>query len=89
MDLKNMMTELTDDMLEQVAGGEFGDMGTCPVCGRSKREGYICTWCEMDDGVVTCHKCRAKLYKETGCVNCGATWAEYEAIVQRLLGAEV
>ena len=83
---KNKMAELNEEELSGVAGGKFGDMGTCPVCGKSKREGYICTWCAMADGVVTCHKCRGQLTKAGGCSNCGATWDEYVQLTKRLLG---
>lgn len=86
MDEQKELYELTEDSLACVAGGVFGDMSTCPVCGKPKREGYICTWCEMADGVVTCHKCRGQLTREGGCANCGATWEEYEQLTKRLLG---
>lgn len=80
----NKKLELNEDVLAKVAGGAFGDWETCSVCGKPKREGYLCIHCEMADGVVTCHKCRAKLYKETGCVNCGTTWDEYVRITEPL-----
>jgi hypothetical protein len=83
---ENNTHELTDELLADVAGGAFGDMATCPVCGKPKLEGYICIWCEMADGVVTCHKCRGQLTKEGGCANCGTTWDEYVQLTKRLRG---
>ena len=56
------------------------------MCGKPKLEGYICIWCEMADGVVTCHKCRGQLTKEGGCANCGTTWDEYVQLTKRLRG---
>ena len=80
--------ELQEEKLNNVVGGKFGDMGICPVCGKPQREGYICTWCEMADGVVTCFKCRGRLTKEGGCSNCGTTWEDYVQLTKRLLGEE-
>ena len=78
--------ELSNRELETVSGGTFGDWKTCPVCGKPKREGYICIHCEMADGVVSCPRCRSKLTRESGCANCGMTWAAYVQTTAPLRG---
>lgn len=78
--------ELSNNELEMVSGGAFGDWQTCPVCGKPKREGYLCIHCEMADGVVTCHRCRGKLTRKSGCSNCGATWEDYAQTTAHLRG---
>lgn len=85
-DAKKFFIELSDDQLGAVTGGAFGDLITCPVCGKPKREGYLCTRCEMADGIVTCHRCRGKLSKDGGCTNCGMTWDAYVQITRPLRG---
>jgi len=85
MENKNQF-ELKDDVINAVSGGAFGDWETCPVCGKPKREGYICIHCDMADGVVTCFRCRSPLTRETGCAHCGTTWDEYLQITEPLRG---
>ena len=38
----------------------------------------------MEDGVVTCFRCRSPLTRETGCAHCGTTWDEYLQITAPL-----
>ena len=83
---KKFVTELNDYQLDMVSGGAFGDLETCSVCGKPKREGYIWVWCEMADGVVTCHRCRGRMTREGGCINCGTTWDEYVQMSKFLRG---
>ena len=86
-DAKKFFIELSDDQLGAVTGGAFGDLITCPVCGKPKREGYLCTRCEMADGIVTCHRCRGKLSKDGGCANCGMTWDAYVQITREIISS--
>lgn len=66
--------ELQDDQLVQVSGGAFGDPVNCPVCGKTMREGFACTACDMEDGSVMCHQCGTQITREQPCKICGKTW---------------
>lgn len=74
---KSVPAELSDDQLDKVSGGAFGDLVDCPVCGKKMREGYLCSWCDMADGVATCHKCGGEVTRERRCSGCGISWAVY------------
>lgn len=69
--------ELSDDQLAQAVGGVFGDPTTCPVCGNTMRQGFICTACDMADGSVACHQCGAQITREQPCKTCGKTWEQW------------
>lgn len=69
--------ELNDGALEKVSGGAFVDLEVCPVCGKPKREGMACLWCDMADGVMTCPACGGNVTKEHGCATCGLSWDDY------------
>ena len=75
--LKKNPMEMNDEMLKNVSGGEFGALEVCPVCGKQKREGMLCSWCDMADGTATCHICGGKVTKENGCSGCGISWNAY------------
>lgn len=66
--------ELDDDALNEVSGGGFNDLTTCPVCGNLMREGFKCTVCDMADGSVECHQCGAQITRERHCPTCGKSW---------------
>lgn len=74
---KPMPVELDDDALSAVSGGAFGDLEVCPVCGKMKREGMRCSWCDMADGTATCHICGGKVTVGKGCSGCGISWNAY------------
>lgn len=83
---KPVSGELSDNALEQVSGGAFGDLVDCPVCGKKMREGFLCSWCDMADGVATCHVCGGEVTREKGCSGCGMTWDAYFRDTQWLRG---
>lgn len=78
--------ELDDDALDKVSGGTFGDLEVCPVCGKQKREGMQCSWCDMADGTATCHICGGKVTKESGCPQCNMSWDAYYEATKYLRG---
>lgn len=84
---KPVPTELSDDALNQVSGGgDTGDLVDCPECGKKMRQGFICSWCDMADGVATCHICGGEVTREKGCSSCGMTWDAYYHDTQWLRG---
>lgn len=74
---KSAPLELNDDVLDNVSGGAFGDLEVCPVCGKQKREGMACAWCDIADGIATCHICGGDVTPEAGCPRCNMSWATY------------
>lgn len=84
--IQHTAAELSDELLTNISGGAFGDLEVCPVCGKMKREGMLCSWCDMADGTATCHICGGKVTRGAGCANCGISWDAYYENTRYLRG---